>query len=151
MKQIVKIPLSTDLLTGLALIGLGVFAIGYGWHYAVGTAARMGPGFYPRLVSLVLVAVGAGLVVRSIARKTDVLGTIELRPATLVLLGTVLFGLLVERAGLVVSTVLLIVLARLADQDFRPVEVLLLCLGLVLFAGAVFWYGFALPFPLLPI
>ena len=150
MKQIVKIPLSTDLLTGLALIGMGVFAIGYGWPYAVGTAARMGPGFYPRLVSLVLVAVGAGLVVRSIARKTDVLGTIELRPATLVLLGTVLFGLLVERAGLVVSTVLLIVLARLADQDFRPVEVLLLCLGLVLFAGAVFRYGFALPFPLLP-
>jgi hypothetical protein len=44
----------------------------------------------------------------------------------------------------------LIVLARLADQDFHPAEVLLLCLALVLFAGAVFWYGFALPFPLLP-
>jgi hypothetical protein len=150
MKHIVKIPLSTDLLSGLALMGLGVFAIGYGWRHAAGTAARMGPGFYPRLVSLALIAVGAGLVVRSIVRKADELGTIEVRPVTLVLLGTALFGSLIERAGLVVSTVLLIVLARLADQDFRPGEVLLLCLGLVLFAGAVFWYGFALPFPLLP-
>jgi hypothetical protein len=150
MKRVVNIPLSTDLLSGLGLIGLGVFAIGYGWRYTVGTAARMGPGFYPRLVSLALIAVGAGLVVRSFVRKVDDLGTIELRPVALVLLGTALFGFLIERAGLVVSTVLLIVLARLADQDFRPGEVLLLCLALVLFAGAVFWYGFALPFRLLP-
>jgi hypothetical protein len=150
MKQLVKIPLSTDLLTGLALIALGVFAIGYGWHYAVGSAARMGPGFYPRLVSLALIAVGAGLVVRSVVRKADELGTIELRPVALVLVGTVLFGLFIERTGLVVSAVMLIVLARLAGQEFRPGEVFLLCLGLVLFAGAVFWYGFALPFPLLP-
>jgi hypothetical protein len=150
MNPIVKIPLSTDLLSGLGLMGIGVFAIGYGWRYAVGTAARMGPGFYPRLVSLALIAVGGGLVVRSLIRKSDELGTIELRPVALVLLGTVLFGLLLERAGLVVSTVLLIVLARLADQDFWPGEVLLLCLALVLFAGAVFWYGFALPFRLLP-
>jgi hypothetical protein len=146
----VKVPLATDLLSGLGLIGLGVFGIGYGWRYAFGTAARMGPGFYPRLVGLALVAVGAALVARSVVKKPDELGMIELRPVTLVLLGTVLFGLLIERAGLVVATVLLIVLARLADRDFRPVEVLLLCLGLVLFAGVVFWYGFALPFRLLP-
>jgi len=150
MKLIVKIPLSTDLLSGLAFIGLGVFAIGYGWRYAVGTSARMGPGFYPRLVSLALIAVGALLVVRSIVKKTDGLGTIELRPVTLVLLGTALFGFLIERSGLVVSAVLLIVLSRLADRDFHPVEVLLLCLGLVLFTGAVFWYWLALPFRLLP-
>jgi hypothetical protein len=41
--------------------------------------------------------------VRSIIRKSDELGMIELRPVTLVLLGTVLFGLLIERAGLVVA------------------------------------------------
>jgi hypothetical protein len=150
MKPIVKIPLSTDLLAGLGLIGLGGFALGYGWRYAFGTAARMGSGFYPRLVSLALIAVGAALVVRSFFRKDDELGTIELRPVALVLLGTVVFALLIERAGLVVSTGLLIVLARLADDDFRPAEVLRLCLGLVLFASIVFWYGLALPFRLLP-
>jgi hypothetical protein len=150
MKPIVKIPLSTDLLTGLGLIGLGGFALGYGWRYAFGTAARMGPGFYPRFISLALIAVGAALVVRSLVRKADELGTIELRPVALVLLGTVLFALLIERAGLVVSSVLLIVPARLADEDFRPGEVLLLCVGLVLFAAGVFWYGLGLPFRLLP-
>jgi hypothetical protein len=102
------------------------------------------------MVSLALIAVGSGLLVRSIVRKADELGTIELRPVTLVLLGTALFGFLIERAGLVVSTVLLIVLGRLADRDFHPAEVVLLCLALVVFAGAVFWYGFGLPFPLLP-
>jgi hypothetical protein len=150
MKNIVKIPLSTDLLSGLGLIGLGGFALGYGWRYAFGTAARMGPGFYPRLVSLALIAIGAALVVRSLVRNADELGTIELRPVALVLLSTVLFAFLIERAGLVASTVLLTVLARLADEDFRPAEVLLLCLVLVLFSSAVFWYGLALPFRLLP-
>ena len=150
MKNMVKIPLSTDLLSGLGLIGLGGFALGYGWRYAFGTAARMGPGFYPRLVSLALIAIGAALVVRSLVRHADELGTIELRPVALVLLSTVLFAFLFERAGLVASTVLLTVLARLADEDFRPAEVLLLCLGLVLFSSAVFWYGLALPFRLLP-
>ncbi|HZA00855.1 MAG TPA: tripartite tricarboxylate transporter TctB family protein [Hyphomicrobiaceae bacterium] len=150
MKNIVKIPLSTDLLSGLGLIGLGGFALGYGWRYAFGTAARMGPGFYPRLVSLALIAIGAALVVRSLVRHADELGTIELRPVALVLLSTVLFAFLIERAGLVASTVLLTVLARLADEDFRPAEVLLLCLVLVLFSSAVFWYGLALPFRLLP-
>src|ERR671936_1365305 len=109
MRPIVKIPLSTDLLAGLGLIGLGGFALGYGWRYAFGTAARMGPGFYPRFISLALIAVGAALVVRSLVRKADELGTIELRPVALVLLGTVLFALLIERAGFVASSVLLIV------------------------------------------
>src|SRR5262245_38119164 len=113
MKQSVRIPLSTDLLSGLAFAGLGIFAMGYGWRYAFGTAARMEAGFYPRLVSLALIAVGLALVVRGIVRKTDELGTIELRPVVLVLLGTVLFGFLLERAGLVVSSVVMIVLARL--------------------------------------
>ena len=66
------------------------------------------------------------------------------------LTGVIVFGLLIERAGLVVSTLVLIVAARMADRDFRPLEVALLSAVLLAFATAVFWYGLALPFPLLP-
>ena len=55
-----KLRLSTDLATGALFIALGGFAIIYGSRYAVGTTARMGPGYFPMLISASLVAVVIG-------------------------------------------------------------------------------------------
>ncbi len=53
-----KLRLSTDLSTGALFLALGGFAIIYGSRYAVGTTARMGPGYFPMLISSALVLVG---------------------------------------------------------------------------------------------
>jgi hypothetical protein len=60
-----RIRLSTDFLTGLLFLALGSFAIIYGSRYPIGTASRMGPGYYPLLVSSGLVLLGCILVIRS--------------------------------------------------------------------------------------
>jgi hypothetical protein len=140
-----KLRLSTDLATGVLFIALGGFAIIYGSRYAVGTTARMGPGYFPLLISSGLVLVGVILVLRALLASGDALGTIGWRPLLLVLAGVLAFGLLIDRIGLLVAGVLLIVAARLADPELRPVETAVLAVVLTLATGAVFLYGLGLP------
>ena len=144
-----KVRLSADLLTGLLFVALGGFAIVYGSRYAPGTAARMGPGYFPMLVSAGLTLIGVVLVVRSLLATGEALGAIGWRPLMLVLAGVLAFGLLIDRLGLLAAGIALIVAARLADRDFRWLETALLATGLTLAAAGVFLYGLGLPIKLL--
>ena len=140
-----KLRLSTDLATGVLFVALGGFALLYGSRYAVGTPARMGPGYFPMLIGSSLVLVGAALVARALLVTGEALGAIRWRPLILVLGGVLGFGLLIDRAGLLAAGVLLIAAARLADREVRPLETALLAIGLTLATGAVFLYGLGLP------
>jgi membrane-bound ClpP family serine protease len=144
-----KVRLSADLLTGLLFVALGGFTIVYGSRYAPGTAARMGPGYFPMLVSAGLTLVGIVLVVRSLLATGEVLGAIGWRPLVLLLAGVLAFGLLIDRLGLLAAGIALVVAARLADREFRWLETALLAVGLTLAAAAVFLYGLGLPIKLL--
>ena len=144
-----KVRLSTDLLTGLLFVALGGFAIVYGSRYALGTAARMGPGYFPMLVSAGLTLIGVVLVVRALLATGEALGAIGWRPLVLVLAGVLAFGLLIDRLGLLAAGIALIVAARLADREFRWFEAALLAVGLTLAAAGVFLYGLGLPIKLL--
>jgi len=145
-----RIRLSTDLLTGLMFLALGGFAIAYGWQYPVGSASRMGPGYYPMLASSGLVLIGLVLVIRSFISAREEVGTINVRPLFFVLIGTLAFGLLIERAGLLVAGLSVVFAARLADREFRPVEVTVLAVIMLAFATGLFAYALSLPLRLLP-
>ncbi len=142
--------LSTDFLTGLLFLGLGGFAMAYGSRYPVGSAVRMGPGYFPLLVSAGLVLLGVVLVVRALARDGDRIGSVELRPLVCALLGTLAFGLLIERAGFWLASIALVVAARLAERGFRPLEVGALALALAGLMAAIFRYGLGLPMRMTP-
>ena len=145
-----RIRLSTDLLTGILFLALGGFAMIYGSRYALGTAARMGPGYYPLLASSGLVLIGVVLVARSFLATADEIGVIDIRPLVLVLAGTLAFGLLVDRSGFVLAGVVLVVASRLADRDVRVVETIILALALVVLTLAIFRYGLGMPLRLWP-
>ncbi|HEX2336736.1 MAG TPA: tripartite tricarboxylate transporter TctB family protein, partial [Hyphomicrobiaceae bacterium] len=107
--------------------------------------ARMGPGYFPMLISASLVLVGVVLVGRALLSAGDALGAIRWRPLVLILAGVLSFGFLIDRAGLLAAGILLIVASRLADRELRPIETVLLAIGLTLATGAVFLYGLGLP------
>ena len=145
-----RIRLSTDLLTGLLFLAIGAFVMIYGSRYSLGTAARMGPGYYPLLGSSGLILLGLVLVVRSFLTTASEVGGINLRPLVLILAGTLAFGLLIDRAGLILAGLVLVFAARLADRDFRPLEVTILAICLVAFTLAIFRYGLGMPLRLWP-
>jgi len=145
-----KLRLTTDLLTGVLFAALGGFASVYGSRYALGSAARMGAGYFPLLISSGLLVVGAVLIVRSfLGADDDALDAIGWRQLVLVLAGVLAFGLLIDRLGLLAAGILLVVAARVADREFGPLETALLALGLTLAAAALFIYGLGLPVKLL--
>ena len=146
-----RIRLSTDLLSGVLFLALGAFAMVYGSRYGLGTAARMGPGYYPLLASSGLILIGLVLVVRSLLRTTEEVGEINVRPLVLVLAGTLAFGLLIDRIGFIIASVVMVIAARLGERGFKPVEVALLALGLVAFTLAIFRYGLGMPLKLWPV
>lgn len=140
-----RIRLSTDLLTGILFLALAGFVLVYGSRYPLGTASRMGAGYYPTLVSAALLLLGLVLALRGWFKPGEEVGEINPRPLLFVLAGTLAFAFLVERAGFVLAAVVLVFAARLADRGFRLVEVAILAAVLVCFIAALFWLGLSLP------
>ena len=145
-----KILLSTDLLSGLLFAAVGAAALYISWRYPAGTAARMGPGYFPHLVGGLLVLLGSVLAVRAWIRPGPAIAIIDVRPAIFVLAGTVSFGFLLERFGLVMASVVLIVASRLGRPDFKLLEVLLLAAVLVTGATLLFVYALGLSVRVFP-
>lgn len=144
-----KMRLTTDLLTGLLFLALGGFVIIYGMRYPIGSAVRMGPGYFPLLTSILLVLLGVVLVARSYVRPGKTIGTLALRPLLVVLTATLAFGLLIERTGFLVASVVLVFVSRFADRGFRFGEVAALAIFLTALIAAIFRYGLGLPLRML--
>lgn len=142
-----KIHLSTDFLTGLLFSGLGATAIIIGAKYPLGTAARMGAGYFPLLVSVGLIILGSILLVRSFVSETEEVGEIDLRPFLVMLASVLLFGLLIEDWGFPLAGAVVVVGASLAGRVFKLIETSLLAVGLVVFCTLLFSYGLGLNLP----
>ena len=139
-----------DFWSGVLFIAIGVFAVAYGSRYTLGTAARMGPGYFPRILGILLVVLGAVLALRGAKIDGEKLVAWKLRPTSVVLGSVVLFGLIVQPVGLALSTVILIVLASAASHEFRPREALVSGVLLASLAVSVFVVGLKLQLPIWP-
>jgi putative tricarboxylic transport membrane protein len=139
-----------DFWSGLMFIGFAGVALVAARDYSLGSAVRMGPGYFPLLLGLVLACIGGLLVVRSVAVDGAPVDRLQVRPLASIVIGVVLFGALLERLGLVVVLVAAVVVSALASRESRPVEVAALATALAFFSVAVFVYGLRLPLPLWP-
>ncbi|HVJ74262.1 MAG TPA: tripartite tricarboxylate transporter TctB family protein [Casimicrobiaceae bacterium] len=136
--------------SGCLFAGFGLAAIVIGASYPVGTAARMGPGYFPRGLGMILVALGAILIIKSLRSKGARIAIKDVRPLLIVLGSVVLFGLTVVPLGLVLSTILLIVAASTASHEFRWKEATIASVLLAGFVVLAFGYGLKLQLPILP-
>jgi hypothetical protein len=139
-----------DLVAGLLFIGTGIAAIAIAANYTLGTAARMGPGYFPRMLGMLLIVLGAILTVRSLRLTGPPLPGWKWRPVLVTLGSVVVFGLIVNHAGLVLSTILLIVMASAASHEFRPREAVISGIALAALAVGVFVIGLKLQIGIWP-
>jgi hypothetical protein len=139
-----------DLAAGLLFIAAGIAAIAIAANYTLGTAARMGPGYFPRMLGLLLIVLGAILAARSLRLNGPPLPGWKWRPVLVTLGSVVMFGLIVNRAGLVVSTILLIVMASAASREFRPREAVISGIVLAALVVGVFVIGLKLQLGIWP-
>ncbi|MFF7709059.1 tripartite tricarboxylate transporter TctB family protein [Pseudomonas sp. NPDC007930] len=141
----------TNFFAGLFFIAIGLSALYIGQVYPMGSAARMGPGYFPALLAFLLVGLGLAIAVRACRREGPPPRTFKPWPLLIVSLSVALFALLVDRAGIAVATAVLVVGARLAapGRDWR--EIFALAVALSGAAVGIFGYGLGIAFPLWPL
>ncbi|MFY9810375.1 tripartite tricarboxylate transporter TctB family protein [Aquabacterium sp.] len=149
-----------DLAAGLLFTVIGIaFAVG-AREYPIGTAARMGPGYFPIILGILMAILGTVIALQSLGtpRDDERIGTIAWRPLLLIVGANVVFGTLlggisplgIPSFGLIIAVIALVLMAARASDEFRLKEVVVL--AAILAAGS--WFVFIqllnLPIPLWP-
>jgi hypothetical protein len=137
----------TDAAAGILFILFGLFFGIQSIGLELGTAFRMGPGYFPLVLSCVLV--GFGLLVLLNALKTagnGDMGTLAWRGMLFILPAPVFFGLTVRGLGFVPAIFLTTLIAGLASLKMRLHWALLLAVAVTVFSTLVFSYALGLPF-----
>ncbi|MBT9493587.1 MAG: tripartite tricarboxylate transporter TctB family protein [Paucibacter sp.] len=143
MPHLIKHP--KDFWTGVIFLVFGLSAVFIGRDYAMGTAAKMGPAYFPTILGALLALIGGIAVLRSFKRKGEAIEKFYLKELFIVLAAVVLFGVLMRGAGLGPAAVVLIMLSAYASPKFKWHEALLLALGMAGFAVLVFVKLLGLP------
>lgn len=139
-----------DFWAGLMFVALGSAFIWLARNYAYGSAAKMGPGYFPTMLGGILIALGLITLLRGLAFHGEAVGRFNWKPVLLVLGSLVLFGLTLQWLGLVVAIFALIIISSLGGHEFKLKEVLILAVMLTVGSVAIFNYGLQLQFPIWP-
>ena len=138
-----------DFWAGAIYLALAIVAIWIGRNYQLGTSERMGPGYFPTALGSILALFGVVSIGRSFIRPGEAIAALAWRPLVLVLGATVLFGLLLDRLGLLIALPCLIVVSALASRYSRlDATSVVAMIGLVAFCALVFGKGLGVPMPL---
>lgn len=141
-----------DFWAGVMFVLFGGFFAGFGTQYTFGTAARMGPGYFPTVLGLLLIALGVIVAVSGLRSKAqeEKVNKFAWDILLLILGSVVLFGVLLQPLGLILSLFTLILVSSYASHEHTWVATLgnsVVLIGLCLF---VFVYALKLQFQLWP-
>jgi hypothetical protein len=147
-----KVKNAKDFWAGLMFIAFGLAFMMVSKNYAMGSAVRMGPAYFPTVLGGIQLTLGIIIFVRSFLSKVEngAVNKLHLRPLLIILGAVVLFAVLLKPAGLVIAIFALIMVSAFGGNDFRFKEILLVTIVLVIGSVAVFYYGLGLPFNLWP-
>jgi hypothetical protein len=139
-----------DFWSGVMLIAIGGAALFIARNYQFGSSLRMGPGYFPVILSAALVLFGVYFVLQGLrAGAEKIEGSWSLRALVIVPLSLVVFGLLIDRAGFIPAMLALIIISAAASTQFKIVEVLLFSVFLTAMCVVVFIWALGLPYELI--
>jgi uncharacterized membrane protein len=87
--------------------------------YSFGSGARMGPGYFPTIVSALLIVFGILGIGRSCILSGEAVGEIAWKALPLVIGSSVVFGVLLDQAGFVAAALALLFMSAAASSKFK--------------------------------
>jgi len=156
-----KIKSQKDFFSGLMFMGVG---LGFAWGattYNIGEGARMGPGYFPLVLGLLLAAIGAFTIFESLVVETEdgePIGSWAWKPLGYIIGSNVVFGILLgglpiigfPAFGLIAAIYALVIIAAKAGEEFKWKEVLVLATILAVGSWLAFVKLLNLQFPVWP-
>jgi hypothetical protein len=138
-----------DGLAGLIFIAFGLaFAIG-ALTYEIGSTLRMGPGYFPLVLGVLLVVLGGIIVVKGfVDRDGGAIGSVPWRALGLLVGAIAFFGLTVRGLGLVPAVFIATLMSAFASQRTNVVWAIAIATGLTGLCVLVFVLALSLRLPL---
>jgi hypothetical protein len=136
-----------DFGAAIVFLLIGIAGLYFGRELTYGTAARMGPGYFPFLLSWLIIAIGVVIGLMSLSVEGPPIEAPQFRPIFFVLLSVVIFGYLMSYVGLAITGVVMTLIAAFARRNFNLLESLALGIGLSIACVLIFVYALGQPLP----
>jgi len=156
-----KIKSQKDFFSGLMFLGVGVAFAWGATTYTVGSGARMGPGYFPLMLGILLAILGAAIVFEALVVETEdgeKIGSWAWKPLVFIIAANLVFGLAlgglpsikIPALGMIAGIYALTFIASLAGDEFKVKEVLILATVLSILSYLAFVVLLKLQFPVWP-
>ena len=139
---------SADFWSGLLFLAAGFAFLWIARNYSFGTPLRMGPSFFPVVLSVILALIDIATIVRSLTTPGEPIEAFTIKGMIAITLGAILFGALLHGAGLVIAVCIITLVTAYASVKFQWRTALLMAAVLAIFCCLVFVYGLGLPMPI---
>lgn len=145
----IRVSAPKDLWAGVIYLGFGAAGLWFGAAYPMGSAGKMGSGYFPKVLATALIIFGLVSIARSFVLSGSPITRVHIKPLMLILIACSLFGLLLEPLGMIISLFVLIMLSAMASRDFAlDAKSLLGALALIAACALVFVKGLGVQMPL---
>lgn len=147
MSGMVRIKSPQDLGAAAILLAIGIVGVWGANDLNFGTAARMGTGYFPVILSWCIIGFGLILAARSVTIQGPSLERLQIRPIGVLVVASLIFGYAIEQFGLAIASAAAIFVATYAKRGAKLKEAVILAIALTAFAIVVFVWALGQPLP----
>jgi hypothetical protein len=158
----VNIKSQKDFFSGLMFMSVGAAFAWGATKYSVGTGARMGPGYFPLMLGLLLAVLGSVITFKSLVVETeggDKVGSWAWKPLVFIILANLSFGVLLAglpsiklpAMGMIVGIYVLTFIASMAEPGWKVKNTFILSTILAIGSYIAFVVILKLQFPVWPV
>ncbi len=137
-----------DIIGGVLIILIGIFAVIYSQRYDLGRLEQIGPGFFPTAIGIVLIILGVFITIPALFRYGPEV-KVNWKGSFWILLSIFVFALTLNRLGLPLATILT-VLAATSASTLKWRSRIYVGISLAVITYAVFILGLGLIIPVWP-
>jgi hypothetical protein len=145
MRRILR---SADGQSGLVFVAFGAVVAIVALQYPVGVPGKMGPGFFPLWLGILLVIAGGVVILQALRAEQVALPPVQWRAVACIALAIAVSGLLLLTAGLFVAIPALVAIASFAGRNVSLVRIVVTAITLTALAYLIFILGLDLRIPL---
>jgi hypothetical protein len=157
----VNIKSQKDFLSGLMFMGIGVAFAWGATTYNVGSGARMGPGYFPLMLGVLMAILGTAITFKSLVVETeggDKMGKWAFKPLVFIIMANLIFGVLLAglpsiklpAMGMIVAIYALTFISSMAEAGWKVKNTFILATILAVGSYLAFVVLLKLQFPVWP-
>jgi len=158
----VNIKSQKDFFSGLMFMSVGAAFAWGATKYSVGTGARMGPGYFPLMLGVMLAVLGSIITFKSLVVETaggDKIGSWAWKPLVYIILANLIFGVVLAglpsiklpAMGMIVGIYALTFIASMAEPGWKVKNTFILSTILAVGSYIAFVVILKLQFPVWPV